>query len=71
MNLEDLQLKDNESIDDSIVKREFLKIYHQDGANLNHPDQSVEFIFGENNKYHQSGIFYLEFDITVRKPASQ
>ena len=27
----------------------------------------MEFIFGENNNYHQIGNGYLEFDITVRK----
>ena len=29
--------------------------------------QNVEFIFGENNNYHQIGNGYLEFDITVRR----
>ena len=71
MKLEDLQWKDNEPIDNSIVKREFPKIYHQQGANLNDPDQNIEKIFGENNKYHQRGNSYLEFDITVRNPALQ
>ena len=46
-----------------------MKIYHQQGANLNDPDQNVEFIFGENNNYHQIGNSYLEFDITVRNTA--
>ena len=27
----------------------------------------IEFIFGENNNYHQIGNASLEFDITVRK----
>ena len=27
----------------------------------------IEFIFGENNNYHQIGNAYLEFDITIRK----
>ena len=34
---------------------------------MNQSDQNVEFIFGENNNYHQIGNGYLEFDITVRK----
>ena len=34
----------------------------------NNSDQNVEFIFGENNNYHQIGNSYLEFDITVRNP---
>ena len=64
MSLEDFQSIDNES---SIIKRDFIKVYHQQGAQLNDPDQNIEFIFGENNKYHQIGNSYFEFDITVRK----
>ena len=67
MNLEDFQLLDNEPIDNSIIKRDYLKVYHQQGANLNDPHQNVEFIFGENNKCLQFGNAYLEFDITVRR----
>ena len=67
MSLEDFQLLDNEPIDNSIIKRDFLKVYHQQGAQLNQSDQNIEFIFGENNNYHQIGNAYLEFNITVRK----
>ena len=67
MSLEDFQLLDNEPFDNSIIKRDFTKIYHQQGAQLNQSDQNIEFIFGENNNYHQIGIGYLEFNITVRK----
>ena len=67
MSLEDFQLLDNEPFDNSIIKRDFTKIYHQQGAQLNTSDQNIEFIFGENNNYHQIGNGYLEFDITVRK----
>ena len=38
MSLEDFQLIDNEPIDNSIIKRDYLKIYHQQGALLNDPD---------------------------------
>ena len=34
---------------------------------MNQSDQNIEFIFGENIKYHQIGNAYLEFNITVRK----
>ena len=34
---------------------------------MNQSDQNIEFIFGENNNYHQIGNAYLEFNITVRK----
>ena len=37
---------DNEPIDNSIIKRDYLKTYHQQGALLNDPDQNLEFIFG-------------------------
>ena len=67
MSLEDFELIDNIEIDNSIIKRDFTKIYHQQGALLNDPDQNVEFIFGENNNYHQVGNSYLQYDITVRK----
>jgi len=67
MSLEDFQLLDNEPFDNSIIKRDYLKIYHQQGAQLNQSDQNIEFIFGENNNFHQFGNSYLEFDITVRR----
>ena len=67
MSLEEFQLLDNEPFDNSIKKRDFLKVYQQQGAQLNQLDQNIEFIFGENNKHHQIGNGYLEFNITVRK----
>ena len=70
MSLDDFQLLDNEPIDNSIVKRDYTKVYHQSGANLNDVNQNVEFIFGENNNYHKIGDAYLEFDIVVRKLAA-
>ena len=67
MSLEDFQLLDNEPFDNSIIKRDFTKIYHRQGDQLNQSDQNIEFIFGENNNYHQIGNAYLQFDITIRK----
>ena len=67
MSLENFQLIDNEPHDNSMIKKGFIKVYHQQGAQLNDPDQNIEFIFGENNNYHQMGNSYLQFDITVRK----
>ena len=67
MSLEDFQLIDNYQIDNSIVKGDFTKVYHESGANLNDSNQIVEFIFDENNSYYQIGNAYLEFDITIRK----
>ena len=70
MSLENFQILDNEPFDKSIVKREFLKVYHQQGAQLNQSDHNIEIIFGENNNYHQIGNAYLKFDKTVRKSDS-
>ena len=70
MSLEDFELIDNIEIDNSIIKRDFTKIYHQQGAQLNDPDQNIEFMFGENNNYHQIGNSYLQYDVTVRKADS-
>ena len=67
MSLEDFQLLDNEPFGNSITKRDFTKLYHQQGAQLNQSDQNIEIVFGENNNYHQIGNCYLEFNITVRK----
>ena len=69
MSLEDFQLIDNDPIVNSIVKRDYTKVYHQHGANLNDSNQNVEFIFRENNNSHQIGNAYLEFDIPVRNTA--
>ena len=49
MSLEDFQLLDNDPIDNSIIKREFTKVYHQQGAQLIQSDQNIKTIFGENN----------------------
>ena len=70
MSSEDFQLLDNEPFDNGIIKRDFLKVYHQQGAQLNQPEQHIEFIFGENNNYHQIANAYLEYDITVRNPTA-
>ena len=65
MSVEKFQLLHNEPIDNSILNRDFLKVYHQRVANLNDSHQNVEFFFGEIISYHQVGNSYLEFDTTV------
>ena len=65
MSLEDFQLLDNESVDNSINKRDFTKKYHRQGHQLNQSDQNIEFIFVENNNYHQISNAVLKFNITV------
>ena len=70
MSLEEFQLLDNEAFDNSIVKRVFMKVCHQQGAQLNDADQNIKFIFGENNNYHQVSNACLEYDITVQNLAA-
>ena len=65
--MEDFQLIDNEPSDNSIIKKDFRKLYHRQGDQLNQSDQNIDFIFGGNNIYQQIGNAYLEFNITVRK----
>ena len=67
MSAEDIQLIDNEKIDDSIMKRDFKKIYHQPGANVDTENSQIKFYFGENHNFFQVGNGYLEFDIKIRK----
>ena len=67
MSLEDFQFLDNEPIDNSIIKRDFTKIYHQQGAQLKQSDQNIQLFLVENNNYHQIVYGYVEFIITVRK----
>ena len=67
MSFEDFQLLDNEPVDNSIIERDFTKIYHRQGDQLNQSDQNIEFIFGENNNYHRIANAYLGFNILVRK----
>ena len=66
MSLQEFQLLYNERLDNSIIKKDFTRIYHRQGDQLNQSDQNIEFIFGENNNYHQIGNAYLKCNITVR-----
>ena len=50
-----------------VSSKEILLKYIRQGDQLNQSDQNKEFIFGENNNYHQIADAYLEFNITVRK----
>ena len=67
MSAEDFQLINASKIDDSIIKRDFIKIYHQSGANVDAENSQIKFYFGENHNFIQVGNGYLEFDIRVRK----
>ena len=63
----DFQLLDDEKIDDSIIKRDFITIYHQSGFDVNNENSNNNFYFGENHNFIQVGNGYLEFDIKTRK----
>ncbi len=65
MSAEDFQLIDESKIDDSIIKRDFINLYHQHGAEVNNENQNIKFYFGENLNYIQIGNSFLEFDIEV------
>ena len=58
---------DDSKIDISIVKKDFIKIYHQHGAEVNNENQNIKFYFGENLSYIQKVNAFLEIDIEVRK----
>ena len=45
MTAEDFQLKDDSKIDDTIIKIDFIKIYHQHGAEVNTENQNIKFFF--------------------------
>ena len=54
MSAVDLQLVDEEKIDDSIIKRDFLKLYHQSGADVNNENSNIKFYFVENPIFFSS-----------------
>ena len=67
MSAEDFQLIDDEKIDDSIIKRDFMKIYHQSGANVDAENSQIETYLGENHNFIQVGNGYLEYDMRIRR----
>ena len=67
MSAEGFQLIDDSKIDDTIIKRDFIKISHQHGVEVNNENQNIKFYFGENLNYIQIGNAYLEIDIEVKQ----
>ena len=67
MSAVDFQILDDEKIDDSITKRDFIKVYHQWGAKVNSENSNFKFFFGENHKFIQVGNGYLEIALKKRK----
>ena len=64
---ENFQLIDESKIDDSIMKRDLIKKYHQHGAEVNNENQNITFYFGENLDYIQIAKGYLEVEIETKK----
>ena len=67
MSVENFEVADNDSKDDSIIKRVALEIYHQQGAKFDISDQNDEFSFGEITIYHQIGNAFLQYEIAIRE----
>ena len=67
MSAVDYQLIDEEKQDDSIIKGDFIKIYHQSGDNVNSENSNIKFYSGENRNFIEVRNGYLEFFITIRK----
>ena len=42
MSAEDFQMIDDSKIDNSIIKRDFIKIYHQHGAEVKNENQNIK-----------------------------
>ena len=49
MSAVDFHLVDDEKTDDSIIKPDFIKIYHHSGADVNNEKSLINFYFGENH----------------------
>ena len=67
MSAEDFQLLDDEKTDNSIMKRDFVKIFDQNGQQVNDERHGIKFFFGGNLNYIQVGNGHLKFDTKIRK----
>ena len=47
MSAEDFELIDDRTIDNSIMKIDIVKVYHQHGAQVDDETQNIKFYFGE------------------------
>ena len=66
MSLENFQMLGGTTIGTSFIRRNSVKIYHQQGAQSINSNHGNGFIIIANNIYHQIGNAYLEFDVTLR-----
>ena len=65
MSAEDFQLIDDSKIDDSIIKKDCIKAYHQHAAEVNVENQIFSFSFGELFNDIQMGDGYFKLDIEI------
>ena len=67
MSAEAFQLMDGIKIDDSFVKRDFVKLYHHHGTRVDEENQIIFFHFGENLNHIPTGNSCLELEVMVYK----
>ena len=67
MRLKVFQSIDNEAVDSSIIRKDFLIVCHQQAGNINDSYQHIEFMFGEKNYYYQIGNAYLQYEAKILK----
>ena len=67
--LQNFHLKDDTTIDDSIIKRDFVEMYHQLGVWENDENQTFKFCFAGKLSFKQIGNAYVEWEIEVEKIA--
>ena len=67
MSVEPFHIIGDTKIDNSILKREQIRIYHQHGAQTNNADQNNDIFYKETKNYQQIGNVYLEYDLTLRE----
>ena len=65
MSLEHFHLLVFGKIVDSVLKREYIKIYHQQGAQLNNRDQNKEIKVAKKTTIIKIKIVYLQYAVTT------
>ena len=67
MSVEHFHIIGDTAIDNSILKREYIMIYHQHGAQTNNTDQNNDIFYTETKNCQQIGNVYLQYDLTLKK----
>ena len=65
MSAVDFRLIDDEKLDDSLLKQDFINFYHQSVADVNKENSNIKFYFGESHNFIQVGNGYLESDVKI------